>query len=59
AYRLPYWQTGFVNAQARFGRAFSCPWFSFSIYVAVKTPEMWNTYARLHEWGGATLGFKW
>ncbi|HET6245307.1 MAG TPA: lipid A-modifier LpxR family protein [Bacteroidia bacterium] len=58
-YRLPYWETGFINAQGRVGPAWTTKYHSLAIYYAIKTPEMWNSYKRLHSWGGASLSFYW
>lgn len=54
-YRLPYGETGFVNAQARVGAAVNVHRINVALYVAFKTPEIWNSYARMHYWGGASL----
>lgn len=56
-YRLPWKQTGFLNAQARLGLGFTCPKVSVALYYAFKSPEMWNSYSRVHSWGGFSFTY--
>jgi hypothetical protein len=57
AYRLDYSETGFLTGHARAGFAWTSRWHVLSIYQALKAPEMWNDYSRIHQWGGISLGF--
>jgi len=51
-YRLCYKETNFFNAQARFGLAKSNKCSAFSVFWAFKSPEMCNSFSRIHSWGG-------
>jgi len=58
-YRLDYSETGFLVNNLRFGGAIETQGFGFNLYWAFKSPEMWNSYSRVHSWGGFTFNFKW
>jgi hypothetical protein len=58
-YRLPYNETGFINSQARFGLAWTSKHHSLSVYWAFKSPEMWNSFSRIHSWGGFLVSVFW
>lgn len=57
AYRLPYWDTNFLNGQGRLGMGWTSSVHSFAIYYAAKTPELIGEYSRYHLWGGVSLAF--
>lgn len=54
-YRLNYRETGFFNATGRVGIGTSLDCLSLTIFGALKTPEFWNSYSRVHYWGGINL----
>ncbi len=56
AYRLPYSQTAFFNAQGKIGVGLTLNHFNLGYFVGIKSPEFWTDYTRIHYWAGFTAG---